>query len=317
MTQKRKLLITEPQNYSQDALDILSEYFSIDFGPLSCQRLLKEIHRYDGILIRLAHHIDANVIEAATNLKFIASPTTGVNHIDMSAAERKSIEVILLRNEFEFLSSIRATPEHTWGLMLALLRNIPEARAHCADGNWDRTLFVGHELFEKTIGIVGYGRVGKIVANYARAFGMEIMAHDPYAEIPDWISSVDMTSLAQAADILTIHIPYNEENVHFIDSSVLGAMKRTAYLINTSRGEVLDEQSLLASLVNGDLAGAALDVLTEEHVSSDFKKHPLVEYASKNNNLILTPHIAGATVESMEKTEIFIARKIIQTMINN
>jgi D-3-phosphoglycerate dehydrogenase len=249
---------------------------------------------------------------AAPRLKTIVTPTTGLNHIDLNEAHRRGITVLSLQGETEFLNDIRATAEHTVGLMLSLLRRVPSAVGDVQKGNWDRDLFKGHELFAKTIGIIGYGRLGRIVAKYLRAFDARILVSDPHfdqATLDPGISAVGLDDLLQESNIVSLHVSLSDRTRSFFGKEQFSKMKPGGWFVNTARGELIDEMALLDALRSGQLAGAALDVLCGEH-QNVMENHPLVAYVREHDNLLITPHIGGCTLESMEKTEMFMAKKL-------
>ena len=306
-----RLLNLEPQNYSIEARSLLSEIFEIKDLDES-MNLKNEISNATGIITRLEYIINSDFLTQGSQIKFVATPTTGINHIDEKYLEYLGIELLCLRGEVEFLRSITATAEHTWGLLLALARKIPAAARDVENGNWIRQKFVGKELSGKTIGIVGYGRLGSIVAEYARAFRMTVLAYDTdsNASIPHNESS-DLETLLSTSDFISIHIPYSTINDKMFNESIIARIKRGAMLINTSRGEIIDECALVNALESGSLAGAALDVIAYEEPGQNIRSD-LLEYAKSHDNLLITPHIGGATFDSMRTTEVFMARKILK-----
>lgn len=306
-----RVLNLEPQGYSPKAKAVLEQFASVQDGPLSHQELLERISDFDALIVRFGHGIiGRDLMDRAIRLKAIATATTGLNHIDLNAAKEKNITILSLQGETEFLRGIYATPEHTWALLLALVRNIPDAVAHVRAGGWDRNLFRGAELYGKTLGIIGFGRVGSKLAQYARSFGMDVLAYDTKEiSAPEHVNFVQLNTLFAESEIVAVCVPYNDATHHMIGESAFASMKRGAVLVNTSRGEVIDESALLTALKSGHVGSAALDVLEGEHAHS-IKQNPLIGYARANRNLLITPHIAGATFESMEKTELFIAQKL-------
>ena len=308
-----KILNIEPRDFSEKAraqLRQLGELTEIEGGREDLLRLLPE---FDVLIVRLAHRIDREVIAAATRLKTIVTATTGLNHIDLKAAEEHNIEVLSLKGETSFLDNITATAELTWGL-LSLIRKIPQAHQHVLSGGWERDIFKGNELRNKTLGIVGYGRLGKMVAKYGEAFSMKIMAVDPYIKsVPDWIQLVSLEQLLTQSDIVTLHVNLNEETRGFFGQKQFQYIKNNTIFINTSRGELVDEKALLEALESGKISGAGLDVLTGETSGNPewLERHMLWNYAKNNNNVIFTPHIGGATKESMEETELFMVKKLV------
>jgi D-3-phosphoglycerate dehydrogenase / 2-oxoglutarate reductase len=307
-----RILNAEANNYSAEATAILHEVGDVTLQEnLSRADLLACIPQFDVLIVRLGFQIDRALIDTAKRLKVIVSATTGVDHIDMAYANEKNIAVLTLRGEVEFLKSIPATVEHTLGLMLALIRQTPWAFESVKSGRWDRDAFKGHDLFQQTLGIVGLGRIGERVAHLARALGMSINVYDPYRDaFPDFVDRADtLNELLPEVDILTIHAPLNQETIHLISFDELARMKSQSYVINTARGDIINDVALLQNLMEGHIAGAALDVIPDERFLSK-RGSPLIEYACEHNNLLITPHIGGATYESMAMTEIFMARKL-------
>lgn len=304
-----KILNVEPDEYSDEARSILIQIGSLVEKNMDRSELLQRIHEFDALIVRLRHQVDAELINAAPALKIIVSATTGLDHIDMEYAARKNISVLSLRGETEFLRTIPATAELTWGLLLALTRNIPSAHASVLNGAWQRDRFKGHELAGLRLGIVGLGRIGEKVAGYGSAFGMKVKAYDPYRT--DAVSGVELkTSLAELlgdSDVLSIHVPLIQETVNLIGTKELNMLQRGSWLVNTARGAIVNEPALLDALKSGHLAGAALDVLSGERTNEN---SPLIEHAHTHPNLLLTPHIGGATCESMHSTEVFMANKL-------
>ena len=290
---------------------MLQSVFDVQAIDANRQQLIAAISNFEVLWVRLRNMIDKEIMDHAPKLTTIATNTTGLNHVDLDEAAKRKIAVVSLKGEYEFLSDIRATAEHTIGLALALLRKIPAAHNHASAGGWDRYPFKGHELYEQTAGIIGYGRLGKIVAGYFKAFGMKVLVCDPnVADTPDDVLKVQLDELVRQSDVISLHVDYRPENNQMIDKSVFDHVKQGAVFINTARGELVNESDLLAALNSGRLAGAALDVVASEHTNSDVRA-ALVQYTSGNDNLILTPHIGGNTFESHFKTEEFLAQKLL------
>ena len=290
---------------------MLQSVFDVQAIDANRQQLIAAISNFEVLWVRLRNMIDKEIMDHAPKLTTIATNTTGLNHVDLDEAAKRKIAVVSLKGEYEFLSDIRATAEHTIGLALALLRKIPAAHNHASAGGWDRYPFKGHELYEQTAGIIGYGRLGKIVAGYFKAFGMKVLVCDPnVADTPDDVLKVHLDELVRQSDVISLHVDYRPENNQMIDKSVFDHVKQGAVFINTARGELVNESDLLAALNSGRLAGAALDVVASEHTNSDVRA-ALVQYTTGNDNLILTPHIGGNTFESHFKTEEFLAQKLL------
>jgi D-3-phosphoglycerate dehydrogenase / 2-oxoglutarate reductase len=312
MNRDFRLLISEPSGYSAEALHIYDNLGDVQLGPFSHAELLKRIEDIHVIVIRLGHKIDGALIKKGRNLLVIVSPTTGLDHIDLGAAKRQNVEVISLKGETDFLRGIPATAELSWGLLLTATRKILAASQSASTGAWEREKFIGHDLKGKNLGIIGLGRIGKMVARYGLAFGMNVTAFDPFHE--NWVQGVQrsesLISLLEDSDAIMVHIPLNPETINLIGKAEFQAMKPGCVLINTSRGGIVDESELIQAMEGGKISAAALDVIQAEANREIFVSSPLVEYAKNHSNLILTPHIGGATVESMHATELFLAKKL-------
>ena len=308
-----RILVSESIDFSKKAAAELGQQGDVILAELDRNALLAVVETVDVLWVRLRHQIDTEVLRRAARLKVIVSPTTGLDHIDLAETERRGIRVLSLRGESDFLRDVRATAEHTIALILSLIRHIPQASAHAKHGDWTRELFRGSELHGKTAGIVGYGRLGRIVARYLRGFDTKVLVTDPnnHTENPDaGITPTSLTMLLHDSDLVTLHVNLCETTRAFFGREQFAAMKPGAWFINTSRGEVVDEEALLTALRSGRLRGAALDVVSGER-SPCLGNHPLVSYARENDNLIITPHIGGCTAESMAKTELFLADRLL------
>ncbi len=266
----------------------------------------------------LGYAFDAAKMDQAPGLRAILSNTTGVPHIAMAAAAERHIAVFSLRDEQEFLATITPTAEHAFGLMLALLRRTPWSFAAALEGHWNRFDFGAPAMLSRlSLGLVGMGRLGRLMSRYGSAFGMQVFFFDPYVEADTEALSgaqkvLSPGELAALSDVLSIHAPANDETRHLIDGAVLAACRPGAVLINTARGELVDEAALLAALGQGRLAGAALDVLDGEY-QAGFKAadHALVAYARDHTNLLLTPHIGGSTEDAWLETQRHVIERAI------
>lgn len=297
--------ITEPSDYSKKALAV--------YQSLGKVVLDSKPHKETGILaVGLKYHIDKNWLSQMPNLKVIASPATGLNHLDMTEIKKRGVKLISLRGRTGFLKNIPSTAEETIGLLLALIRNIPWSFDDVKKGNWDRLAWRGRQLVHKTIGLLGFGRLGKIVARYARSFGMKVIACDPYVSAKAMskrgVKKVGMNSVFKDSDFVSLHVLLADDTYNLVKAQHLRMMKPRAYLINTARGELIEKGVLEKALKNKWIAGAAIDVMWDEAGNgAHLKNNQLVEYAQENNNIIIVPHIGGATYEAMEVTQEFIA----------
>ena len=306
------ILNAEPLGYSAEAGSVLAGLGEVFAKEMSRSQLMDQLADFDVLIVRLANQIDREVIDAALRLRVIVTATTGLDHIDVRYAQERGITVLSLRDETEFLREVRATAEHTWALLLGLLRNIVPASIAAHQGNWYRDMFRGRELNGKRLGIVGLGRLGKMVARYGQVFGMAVGAFDPLVQ--EWEDGVrresTLNDLLKKSDILSLHVPLNTETQGLIGATELALLPPGAVIVNTSRGQLIDEFALIQALKNKKLAGAALDVVAQERKNDNRQKSPLLDYAGNHDNLLITPHIGGATYESMAKTEVFMAHKL-------
>lgn len=314
MTSRLQILNIEPDRYSAGARAILCDCGELrELAVSSRNDLLQSVREADVLLTRLAHSIDAEVFAQAPRLRAVVTATTGLNHVDLAAAARHRVEVLSLRGETAFLEQVTATAELTWALLLCLVRHLPEACADVRSGTWDRDGFRGHELRGRTLGVIGLGRLGRMVARYGLAFQMRILAHDPQpGEVPAGVEVVPLDRLLAEADVISVQAALNESSRGLLDTNAFARMKQGVLFINTARGEIVDETALLAALREGRVAGAGLDVLSGEPFSGPeaLRAQPLWQWAHDHANIVLTPHIGGATAESMAATEVFMAEKL-------
>lgn len=295
-----KILVSD--RIAEEGLQMLRQRAQVDVKlGLSRQELLDTVGEYDALIVRSGTKVTAQVIEAGRRLKVIGRAGAGLDNIDLEAASQRGIVVL---NSPDPVSI--AAAEHTMALMLALARNIPQADASLRRGEWQRSRFMGVWLQGKTLGIVGIGRIGTMVAERGRSFGMKVIAHDPYLtdeQVKErGAAPVSLEELLSRADFITLHVPLTPETRGMIGTRELSLVKPTARLINCSRGGVVDEEALLAALEAGRLAGAALDVFaTEPPVES-----PLL----KSDKVVLTPHLGASAREAQIAAAVDIAQKV-------
>lgn len=312
---KLKILIGEPENYSSTAIAIYQKLGQV-FIPKSKNDFDDFLSQADVLVVRLGIKVDKNLLAKAKNLKAVATNTTGLNHVDLEEAKTRNIAVVCLRGHTSFLEKIHATPELTWGLILGLIRKIPWAFDSVKGGKWDRNSYAGYELNGKVFGILGLGRIGKIMAGYARAFGMQIIATDPNVSKTEMaklgVKKVSVSHLFRISDVVSNHVLHMPEAEKLVGEKLFRMMKPSALFINTARGELTDEDALLSALRGKWIAGAALDVMRNEDANGcHLKNSPLLSYAQKNQNLLIVPHLGGATVEAWRATEEFLAGLVL------
>lgn len=301
-----KIQLLEPDGFPPAALKRLRELGPVVEGPA------EETGDVDAVFTRLALILDEQFHARYPRLRWIVSPTTGLNHIALDHFAAHGVEVISLRGRTEFLDNIHATAEHTLALALALIRKLPAAAAAVATGIWDRNPHKGQELFGKTVLIYGYGRIGRQVAALYRAFGCVVRAHDSIAGRVPADLACDLAETLALTDILSIHVPLAAATEGLIDAALLARLPARAVLINTSRGEIVDQPALLDALDSGALAGAALDVLTGE--PSPLSPALSARLAALGDRLLVTPHIGGFTDESLAAVETYITDAFLQAV---
>tara|TARA_B100000315_G_scaffold244825_1_gene269991 strand:+ start:5678 stop:6673 length:996 start_codon:yes stop_codon:yes gene_type:complete len=319
-----KILHVEPDVYNEETRNLLETVGSIDYVYCKTQaELTKAVSKapYKALFLRLGLHADSSILDLLPDLQWIITPTTGLDHIALDEAKSRRIKVISLAGEVEFLNTVWSTAEHTWALLLALIRKIPSNFREVINGNWKGELtkaFMSEELFGKTLGIIGYGRLGCMVADYGFAFGMKVLItdHDQSKlnnKSPDYLI-VSLERLLSESDVVSIHLPLNKSTYKFISEDRINLMKHGSLLINTARGDLIDEVGLLTALEQGKLAGAGLDVLAGECMWDRRvpDNHPLIIYAKKHDNLILSPHVGGYGRQSIYATRRFITEKFIR-----
>jgi D-3-phosphoglycerate dehydrogenase len=298
---KRRVLVC-------DTLDVaalgLTGSFEVDYDPnITKEDLLAKVESYDALVVRSRTKVDAEVMARATRLKIVGRPGTGLDNIDLRAANARGVEVV---NSPEAL--VEAVAEHVIGLMLALGRNIPAADASMKAGLWEKERFVGIELKGKTLGIAGLGRIGRRVAEMARVMGMSLLGYDVIEVSQETLGSlgctmVDLDTLFASSDFITLHVPLTNETRHMVDQRRIALMKGNSVLINTSRGEVIDQAALARALRAGEIGGAALDVFESEPPDAEIVTAP---------NLVTTPHIGGQTKDAQSAAVAIVGAKINQ-----
>ncbi|MHC4872823.1 MAG: NAD(P)-dependent oxidoreductase [Planctomycetota bacterium] len=296
---KYKVLAMPDISHMPNVYDDLKTIADVDVVEPSREYLLENIHKYDAYIATLNIRFDKEIIDRAEKLKVIASSATGQDHMEGPYAEAKGIKLITLKYDTEFLSKIACTAEMGWGLLLSVIRQMPQSFEAVKRGEWARDKYRGHQLYGKTLGILGYGRLGKIMAKFGMGFNMRVIANDIKDDIEyaDYVEPVDLDTLLKESDIFSIHIHLTEENTKFIKKEHFQKMKKECYLINTARGAIIDEDDFLEALETGEIAGAGVDVIHGEWME-DIGTHPLIEYARNNQNLVISPHTGGVTYES-------------------
>lgn len=296
---KPKIIITD--KIHDKAIELAESFAQVDLKTgLSPEQLVEEVPGYDAIVIRSGTRITREVVEAG-GLKAVGRAGVGLDNVDLQACRENDVEVF---NSPE--ASTISVAEHAIGLMISLLRNIPRGEATLRKGLWERKKLGGSELYGKTLGVVGFGRIGREVAVRARAFGMNVIVADPAITSEDAreynAQLVESERLFRESDVITLHVPSIPATKNMVDSQMLSLMKDSAVLVNTARGAVVDEQALVKHLQQGAIKGAALDVYQNEPPEGS----PLLEL----ENVVLTPHLAASTEEAQINAGTVVVEKI-------
>jgi D-3-phosphoglycerate dehydrogenase len=296
-----KVLVAEP--IAETAVELLRQRFEVELGfDWADGELDRRIGEFDGILIRSGTELTGELIERAARLRVIGRAGTGVDNVDVEVATRRGIVVA---NAPE--ANAIAAAEHTLALMLALCRNIPAAHASLTGGAWERSRFGGTELYGKTLGVLGFGRIGRLVATRALGFGMQVLAYDKFVA-PERFRELGVEGaetpeeIYRRSDFITIHLPRAPDTVNWIDAEALASMREGVRIVNCARGELIDLDALDEALESGTVAGAALDVFPEE----PFTSHPIFE----RENVVVTPHLGASTAEAQDRAGVVTAEQV-------
>ena len=250
-----------------------------------------------------SYTIDKEILQG-TKVNTINSCSTGLNHIDLKYCKKNNIKIQCHKDDYELINQLPSTAELAFGLMMSLLRNIPHSQTHVSEYNWDYTKFMGRQVKDIKIGIIGYGRLGKMMYDYCKAFGAEVTVYDPYVFLHQKDKEMLLQDMFTNCDVISLHIHVTDETKYMIDKKLLGFSKKNLYIINTSRGEIVNEKDIVYALrysndYFGRLAGYATDVVEDEF--DDITKSPIIKAMNEGENIIVTPHIGGMTIEGQTK----------------
>jgi D-3-phosphoglycerate dehydrogenase / 2-oxoglutarate reductase len=300
-----RVLVAE--KIGDSGLELLRAHFDVELGVgWSREELSDRIGAYDAILIRSATKLDADLLARAGRLRAVGRAGVGIDNVDVEAATKRGIVVANAPQ-----SNVITAAEHTMALLLALARNVPQAHASLTSGKWERSKFSGIELYEKTLGILGFGRIGQLVAERARPFGMHVIAYDPYIASERYRElSVEKAESSDAlyavSDFITLHLPNTPETRGWLDAEALSKCKDGVRILNVARGPLVVDSDLQAALDSGKVGGAALDVFTTEPVTD----HPLFGYP----NVIVTPHLGASTAEATDRAGYQAAEQVVAAL---
>jgi D-3-phosphoglycerate dehydrogenase / 2-oxoglutarate reductase len=300
-----RVLVAE--NIGDPGVELLRGRFDVEVGiGWSPEQLAERIGDFDGILIRSATRLDAELLSHAHRLRAVGRAGVGVDNVDVAAATKRGVVVANAPQ-----SNVITAAEHTMALLLALARNVPQAHGSLKGGKWERSKFSGIELNEKTLGILGFGRIGQLVAHRALAFGMHVIAYDPFVAADRFREvGVEKAESADAvyesADFITLHLPKTPETEGWLNAEALARCKDGVRILNVARGPLIVDEDLRAALDSGKVAGAALDVFRSEPPTG----HPLFDYP----NVIVTPHLGASTAEATDRAGFQAAEQVIAAL---
>ncbi len=305
MNDRPRVLVKE--KIADSGVSLLREHFDVEDGTAwENGELPERIGDYDAIIVRSATKVTADLIDRATRLKVIGRAGTGVDNVDVKAATKRGVVVA---NAPE--SNSLAAAEHTITLMLALCRNVPQAHKSLTGGQWERSRFGGIEVYGKTLGILGFGRIGQLVAQRAKGFDMNVVAFDPFVSAERYRElgverAESSNELYAQADIITIHLPKTADTENWLDGEAFAKMRDGALVINVARGELIDHDALQRALESGKVGGAALDVFPEEPMT----RHPLFEM----EQVVVTPHLGASTAEAQDRAGVITAEQVVAAL---
>ena len=301
-----KILCLTPIKHLDGVFEYLKSFGRVDYLPDSPDNVIRDtlsILDYDLIFCnpnKQNYMLDEYILKHFNGTILTAS--TGLNHIDIDYCKQRGIKVLSHKNDTRFLNDLPSTAELAFGLMSSMLRNIPSSFEDVKVGGWDYDMHMGHQLQGKSIGIIGYGRLGKMMTKYCWAFGMNVRLYDPYEGYND------LDSLLKESDIISLHVHVNDETRHMIDKKILTLIPKKSYIINTSRGEIVDEDDIIWSLRKGHLKGYATDVITDEY--GDRHNSPILQGIKEGLNILVTPHVGGMTWEGQQKAYKWAIKKL-------
>lgn len=307
MNPRFRILVSD--KLAESGLVPLNEAPNVDVDvrtELTPDQLIEVIPQYDALLVRSSTQVTAPLLRAGSRLQVVARAGIGVDNIDLDAATQCGVIVVNAPT-----GNVVAAAEHTIAMLMSLARNIPQANQHVQEGRWQRAAFVGVEVRDKVLGVIGFGRIAREVAERGAGLGMQVIAYDPYVSADfaaqRGVEMVSLDDLVTRCDFLTVHVPLSDSTRHIINRARLAQMKKGARLLNVARGGIIEEAALAEAITSGHIAGAAIDVFEEEPLAAD---SPL----RNNPRIILTPHLGGSTVEAQEKVAEDVAVQVLDVL---
>ena len=293
----KRIAVITPVSHLEGIVELLQTKGEVFLHETASKQVVRDVlvnNNIDTILCnpnQQTYKIDRDLLQG-TNVKLINTCSTGLNHIDMYYCDMHGIVVQHHKNDYKLINQLPSTSELAFGLMLSLLRSIPQSKQHVSEYNWDYTKFVGRQVKDLTIGIVGYGRLGKMMYNFCQSFGAKLKVYDPYKLNTNCL---DLKTLVEQCDVISLHVHVTDETKYMINKELLGYSKKSPYIINTSRGEIVNEIDIVNTLKSGLISGYGTDVIENEF--DDITKSPIIAAMNDGENIIVTPHIGGMTIE--------------------
>ena len=309
----KKIAVITPVSHLKGMVELLLTKGKIFLYEESTKNQVRELlltHNIDTILCnpnQQTYKIDKELLEG-TKVTLINTCSTGMNHIDVNYCNDNNIKIYSLTHDMGLINNLLSTSELAFGLMLSLLRNIPECNNHVSRYYWDYTQFVGRQVKDLTIGIIGYGRLGKMMYNFCEAFGANVKVYDPYVVGSTPPNAISLENMFKKCDVISLHVHVTDETKYMINKNLLGLVKKDLYIINTSRGEIVNENDIIEALENKTLTGYGTDVIENEF--DDLTKSPIIKAMNKGKNIIVTPHIGGMTIEGQTKAYTWAINKL-------
>ena len=306
----RKIAVITPVSHLKGIINLIQskgEVFLHEEASKNQVRDLVLTHNIDTLICnpnQQTYKIDKELLEN-TSIKTINSCSTGLNHIDLDYCKENNIEIQCHKNDYDLINELPSTSELAFSLMLSLLRQIPQGQKHVSEYSWDYTQFMGRQIKGLKVGIVGYGRLGKMMYDFCTAFGANVMVYDPYVKeqlsdsflLNSWCTS--LKKLFKFSDVVSLHVHVTDETKYMINKDLFGYIKKDCYIINTSRGEIVNENDIVEGLESGIITGYGTDVIENEF--DDLTKSPIIKAMNFGENIIITPHVGGMTIEGQTK----------------
>jgi D-3-phosphoglycerate dehydrogenase len=296
----RNIAVITPVSHLEGVVDLLNSKGNIFFCESGGKDEVRDLLLKNNIEIILCnpnqqtYKIDKHLLEG-TKVNLINTCSTGMNHIDTEYCTQNNITIYSLTKDYDLINQLPSTSELAFGLMVSLLRYIPQSNQHVLEYKWDYTQFVGRQIKDLKIGIVGYGRLGKMMKTYCDAFQAKTFVYDPYVDI----EQTSLETMFKTCDVISLHVHVTPETKYMVSKELFDLSDKPLYIVNTSRGEIVNENNLISALNSGRLAGYGADVIEDEF--DNLYNSPIIKAMNEGKNIIVTPHIGGMTIEGQTK----------------